>query len=128
MKAYVRAKDAGVFLFSSVHSWCQDNRRSLSVWLFALVIATLAMFPPWLTRIEGYSEHDRYGSGDDSYSNYSEKPPIETALWHAPLWQRPNKRGYLWAVRVDYSRLFLEASVAESLVAALYLTWGRKGR
>jgi hypothetical protein len=29
-------------------------------------------------------------------------------------------------VRIDYGRLFTEAIAAESLAAALYLTWGRK--
>lgn len=78
--------------------------------MFALVLALLMAFPSWagfVGRIKDY-------------------PAREIGLWHAPLWQRPEAPGRAWTVRVDYGRLLIEAIAAESLVVALYLTWGRR--
>jgi hypothetical protein len=78
--------------------------------MFALVIATLALFPPWI----------------GSTGRFHDYPEREKPLWHAPYWHRPDQPGAFWSVRIDYCRLFMEAVAAESLAAALYLTWGRK--
>ena len=120
MKAYVKARSAGTFLVESTHAWFHTNRRGLSVWLFALVIAALAASPPWVARTQRVTEQIGEGISSDL-------PPLENYLQHSPLWHRPS-RGSRWTVRVDFSRFFLEAVAAESLVAALYLTWGRKER
>ena len=110
MKTYVEARSAGTFLVESTHEWFHTNRRGLSVWMFALVIATLALFPPWI----------------GSTGRFHDYPEREKPLWHAPYWHRPDQPGAFWSVRIDYGRLFIEAIAAESLAAALYLTWGRK--
>jgi hypothetical protein len=110
MKPYVRSRSAGMSLVDSTRLLFHANRHAICVWLFALVIATLAMFPPWTGKVGRLGDY----------------PARETPLWHAPLWHWPDAPGRFWTVRVDYGRLLIEATAAESLIAALYLTWGKK--
>jgi hypothetical protein len=111
MKAYVKVRSTGTFLVESTHAWIHANRRGMSVWLFALVAGFVLLQPPRVARI---------GRMGEDY------PPRQRPLYHSPLWVTPVPPNRYWDVYIDYGRLFLEFAAAESLVAALYLTWGRK--
>jgi len=98
--------------FRSIRVRLQRIRREVCVWIFALVIALLVAFPPWVGFLGRTAEY----------------PSREAVLWHSPLWHRPEGPGRAWTVHVDYGRLLMEIVGAESLVIALYLSWvGRPG-
>ena len=95
----------------SVKLWIRANRGRICVWLFALMAVFVLLQPPWVARI---------GRMGEDY------PPRQRALYHSPLWIIPAAPSRYWDVSIDYGRLSLEFIAAESIVTALYLTWGRK--
>jgi hypothetical protein len=81
----------------------------------ALVFLVLAAWPPWVARLSAVSDH----------------PGRQIVLYHAPIWNRPavfndSRIGSLWRVEIDTLRMVLEMMSAEVLVAALFLTWGKR--
>jgi hypothetical protein len=90
-------------------SFTASRRRGICVWLGFLILAAVALFPPW---------QDTY-VGTDSVRSFTDPHG------HAFLFQPPHRPNLDWGVSVDYRQMLTEIGVGEAFVLALYLTWGR---
>lgn len=92
--------------FSCV-GWISNRRRDLCIWLGCGIFAIAAAIPPW----------NAFGGLPSNRA--------EIQLGHFPLWQPPatSRRA---SARIDYGRAALEILSVESVIAGLYLTWGKR--
>ena len=119
-----KMSDKQIHRVQEVYFWCtwhlHNRRRETCIWLAAIVLFSYLAFPPWKA-----VEHSHIGLKDIKLEWTAVKMgrSIVTTI---PL---PPDYGYSmksWVVSVDYARMFMELCATESVIAALYLTWGRR--
>ena len=109
-----------IYLIEDGYRWLKSalsDRRDVCIWLAALVLFSYLAFPPW-----------------EAVKAFNEESGIRRFEWDTVKLGRsivtvrpPDPDEYTnWIVSIDYARMAMELLACESLVVALYLTWGRK--